>query len=59
VLAASRPTPKRPCASYQAYETKVDIHVRPFRAIVIHSSAHDKRRQKRLDKELAQARQDL
>lgn len=59
VLAASHPTPKRPCASYQAFETKVEIHGRLLRALVIHSSAHDKRRQKRIDKELAKARQDL
>lgn len=58
-LAWSQPTPKRPCASYQAYDTEVEIYGRTFRAIVIHSSAHDKRRQKRIDKELAQARQSL
>ena len=59
VLATSQPTPKRPCASYRAYETVVELYDRSFRAIVIHSSAHDKRRQKRIDKELAQARQSL
>ena len=59
VLASSQPTPKRPCASYKAHETVVELYGRSFRAIVIHSSAHDKRRQKRIDKELAQARQKL
>lgn len=59
VLAASPPTPKRPCASYRAHETAVELYGRPFRAIVIHSSAHDKRRQQRIDRELAQARQTL
>lgn len=59
VLAASSPTPKRPCASYKAFETKIDIHSRSLRAIVIHSSAHDKRRQKRIDKEIAKGRKDL
>jgi len=59
VMATSRPTAKRPCASYKAFESKVEIHGRPLRALVMHSSAHDKRRQKRIDKELAQAGQDL
>nr|MBF0223799.1 IS1634 family transposase [Desulfobulbaceae bacterium] len=59
VLATSKPTPKRPSASYRAYETEVELYDRRYRAIVIHSSAHDKRRQKRIDKELAQARQTL
>jgi transposase len=59
VLATSQPTPQRPCASYRACETVVELYDRSFRAIVIHSSAHDKRRQKRIDKELAQARQSL
>jgi transposase len=58
-LAAAKPSPKRPNASYQAYDTAVDLYGRSFRAVVIHSSAHDKRRQKRIDKELAQARQTL
>jgi transposase len=59
ILASSRPTPKRPCASYQAYDATVELYGRSFRAVVIHSSAHDKRRQKRIDKELARARQNL
>jgi len=59
VLASSRPTPKRPCASYRACDTTVELYGKSFRAIVIHSSAHDKRRQKRIDKELALARQNL
>lgn len=59
VLATSQPTYRRPCASYKAYETVVELYDRSFRAIVIHSSAHDKRRQKRIDKEITQARQSL
>lgn len=59
VLAVSRPTANRPCASYRAFETEVEIHDRTFRAIVIHSSAHDKRRQKRIEKELDRVRQVL
>ena len=59
VLARSRPSPKRPCASYRAFESEVELYGRTYRAIVIHSSANDKRRQKRLEKELAQARHRL
>lgn len=59
VLSGSHSFPKRPCASYKAFETTVEIHQRRFRAIVIHSSAHDKRRQKRIDKEIADSLKDL
>lgn len=52
VLSKTRPTKKRPATHYKAYETQVVIKGRPYRAIVIHSSAHDKRRQKRIDRQL-------
>jgi transposase len=35
------------------YEGSVNLYEKPYRAIVVHSSAHDKRRQKRLERELA------
>lgn len=44
---------KRPAAVYKAYETNVTLYDRQYRAIVIHSSAQDKRRQKRIDRELS------
>ena len=43
----------RPCAQYKAFETTVTLHGKTYRAVVIHSSSHDKRRQKRYDKLLA------
>lgn len=47
------PTSKtRPSAIYKAFETNVILHDMPFRAIVIHSSSHDKRRQKKLAKQI-------
>ena len=46
VLSATRATKKRPAAHYKAYETEVVIKAKRYRAIVIHSSSHDKRRQK-------------
>jgi transposase len=59
VLAKSKPSQKRPAASYKAYETTLDLYGHDYRAMVIHSSAHDKRRHKRIDRLLAQKRKDL
>ena len=42
----------RPPAEYKLYETTVTLYGKESRAIVAHSSAHDKRRQKRLDRRL-------
>lgn len=43
----------RPCATYKTFETSVTLHEKTYRAVVIHSSSHDKRRQKRYDKLVA------
>jgi len=43
----------RPCAQYKAFETTVTLYEKTYRAVVIHSSSHDKRRQKRYDKLVA------
>lgn len=51
-LAETKPTKNRPVASYKAHESAVTLYGKPYRAVVVHSSAHDKRRQKRLDREL-------
>lgn len=59
VLAKTRPPQKRPPAVYKAYETTVDLYGQHYRAIVIHSSAHDKRRHRRIDRLLAKKRNDL
>ncbi len=56
VLSSTRPTKKRPAAQYKAHETEVTIKGKAYRAVVIHSSAHDKRRQKRIDRQLATER---
>ncbi len=53
VLAETKPTANRPVAHYKAYESHVELYGVEYRAIAIHSSAHDKRRQKRLDRELS------
>ena len=50
VLNETPATKKRPAAFYRSFETTVEINERTYRALVIHSSAHDKRRHKRIDR---------
>lgn len=52
-------TKKRPAAYYRGYETDVEIDGEAYRAIVVHSSAHDKRRHKRIDRLLQQKRKEI
>ncbi|WP_319523637.1 IS1634 family transposase [Breoghania sp.] len=52
-------TKKRPAAIYRGFETTVELYGETYRAIVVHSSAHDKRRHKRIDRLLEQKRKDL
>ena len=59
ILSSTRATKKRPAAHYRAYETEIVIKDKSYRAVVIHSSAHDKRRQKRIERQLAQERKAL
>lgn len=58
-LAEEKSRPKRPTAQYRAYESSVALYGKTYRAIVIHSSAHDKRRHKRIDRLLAKDCQQL
>ncbi len=41
---------KEICAHYRLHETRVELCGRTYRAIVVHSDAHDRRRQKRIDR---------
>ena len=59
ILSSTKPTAKRPAAHYKAYESSVELYGKNYRAVVIHSSAHDKRRQKRIDRELKADRKAL
>lgn len=52
-------TLKRPAAFYRTFETTVKINERTYRAIVVHSSAHDKRRHKRIDRRLKKEHKEL
>jgi len=58
-LAEEPSHPKRPTARYKAYESTVDLYGKTYRAIVVHSSAHDKRRHKRIDRLLKKDRDQL
>jgi transposase len=52
VLAETKPTKNRPAAFYKAAESAVELYGKKYRAVVVHSSSHDKRRRKRIDREL-------
>jgi transposase len=58
-IAEERDCPKRPVAYYRAYDGTVDLYGKTYRAIVVHSSAHDKRRHKRIDRMLKKNRKQL
>jgi len=45
---AAAPSPSRPCAEYKTFETTVTLYGKTYRAVVVHSSAHDKRRRRKL-----------
>jgi len=49
----------RPCAEYKAFETSVMLYGNTYRAVVIHSSSHDKRRQKKVDKLVASSEKSI
>jgi transposase len=51
-LAHTKPTKHRPGTAYKAYEGAITLYGTPYRAVVIHSSAQDKRRQQRLKRDI-------
>jgi transposase len=52
VLAHTKPTKHRPVTSYTVSEGEVTLYGRSYRAVVVHSSAQDKRRQQRLERDI-------
>jgi transposase len=52
VLAQTPPTQHRPGTCYKVAEDVVTLYGKPYRAVVVHSSHHDQRRQKRLEREV-------
>jgi len=59
ILAETEDTQKRPAAHYKAFETTVTLYGATLRAIVIHSSAHDKRRHKKIERLLSENKKEL
>jgi transposase len=59
MIAETKPTKNRPGTHYRTYETHVDLYGKRYRAVVLHSSAHDRRRQKRIERELKTEHQTL
>jgi transposase len=53
IVAPTKPTRHRPAASYKVAERTVALYGKPYRAVVIHSSSQDQRRQQRFARELA------
>ncbi len=53
-ISDQRPTQNRKSASYKAFETTVTLYGKQYRVIVVHSDAYDKRRQKKVDKQIKQ-----
>jgi transposase len=49
----------RASAYYKSLETSVILHEKTYRAVVIHSSSHDKRRQKKYDKLIANSEKSI
>jgi transposase len=52
VLAHTKPTKHRPATSYKASEGEVTLYGTVYRAVVVHSSAQDTRRQQRLAQDI-------
>lgn len=52
-LSGTPASKKRPNAHYRVQEQTVTLYNQDYRAVVVHSSAHDRRREKRLNRELA------
>jgi len=59
VLNVTPATVKRPAARYRTTEKSVTLYDRQYRAVVVHSTAHDKRRLKRIDREIGKSKQML
>lgn len=50
---------KRSSAQYRGFETLVTLYQKSYRAVVIHSDSHDKRRQKKYDKLVINSAKDI
>jgi transposase len=58
-LTALPPVKSRPPAEYKVYETTVNLYDSTYRAVVVYSSSHDKRRQKKLEKRIVSSADEI
>ena len=58
-LAENASAKNRPCAVYRIMEKSVVLYGKKYRAVVVHSNAHDKRRQKKLEKNIRKSHGDI
>ncbi len=58
ILAEAPGSKRKPAARYRVCEREVELYGEKYRAIIVHSSGHDKRREKKLKKELNNSRQE-
>jgi len=58
-IAHSPATKNRPGAHYRLWDSEVSLYDKRYRAVVVHSSAHDQRRLKRLQRELSASQHEL
>ena len=55
----TRSSKNRPVARYQVAESTVTIDGQNYRGVVVHSSSHDRRRQKKLERQCQRSRQQI
>ncbi len=59
-LSDTKGSEKRPASVYKVWESEIDLYgTTTYRTVVVHSSSHDKRRQKRIDRELKKEHTEL
>jgi hypothetical protein len=58
-LAETAPSKNRPGAEYRVVEASVSLEGRDYHAIVVHSSSHDRRQHKRLERDLQRSERHL
>jgi len=59
IISETEGTGNRPAAHYKAFDTSVTLNEAIYRAVVIHSSAYDKRRHKRIERLLEKNKKEL
>ena len=56
ILAETKETANRPAARYKSQESEIELYDKSTECVVVHSSAHDSRRQKKLQRALDESK---